>query len=67
MDQSLVHTVSCENSYGPMVLKVFLKFPPALVLIHGWAPPSEKNGKEVRVLKGAVPQLVGISAPKKNI
>ena len=28
MDQSLVHTFSWGNSYGPMVLKVLLKFPP---------------------------------------
>ena len=35
MDQSLVHTFSWENSYGPMVLKVFRKFPPTLVLVHG--------------------------------
>ena len=27
MDQSLVYTFSWGNSYGPMVLKVFLKFP----------------------------------------
>ena len=27
MDQSLVHTFSWGNSYGPMVLKVLLKFP----------------------------------------
>ena len=36
MDQSLVHTFSWGNSYGPMVLKVLLKFPPTLVLVHGW-------------------------------
>ena len=28
MDQSLVHTFSWGNSYGPMVLKVLQKFPP---------------------------------------
>ena len=28
MDQSLVHTFSWGNSYGPMVLKVLLKLPP---------------------------------------
>ena len=28
MDQSLVHTFSWGSSYGPMVLKVLLKFPP---------------------------------------
>ena len=27
------------NSYGPMVLKVLLKFPPKLVLVHGWLFP----------------------------
>ena len=31
MDQSLVHTFSWQNSYGPMVLKVLLKFPPTQV------------------------------------
>ena len=36
MDQSLVHTFSWGNSYGPMVLKVLQKFPPTLVLVHGW-------------------------------
>ena len=35
MDQSLVHTFSFGNSYGPMVLKVLQKFPPTLVLVHG--------------------------------
>ena len=35
MDQSLVHTFSWGNSYGPMVLKVLLKFPPTLALVHG--------------------------------
>ena len=27
---------SWGNSYGPMVLKVLPKFPPTLVLVHGW-------------------------------
>ena len=40
MDQSLVHTFSWGSSYGPMVLKVFLKFPPTLVLVHGWFFPD---------------------------
>ena len=35
----LVHTFSWGNSYGPMVLKVLLKFPPTLVLVHGWLFP----------------------------
>ena len=39
MDQSLVHTFSWGNSYGPMVLKVLLKFPPTLVLVHRWLFP----------------------------
>ena len=34
MDQSLVHTFSWGNSYGTMVLKLLLKFPLALVLVH---------------------------------
>ena len=36
MDLSLVHMNSWGNSYGPMVLKVLLEFPRALVLVHGW-------------------------------
>ena len=40
IDQSLVHTFSWGNSYGPMVLKVFLKFPPTLALVHGWLFPD---------------------------
>ena len=39
MDQSLVHTFSWGNSYGPMVLKVLLEFPPTLVLVRGWLFP----------------------------
>ena len=35
----LVHTFSWGNSYGPMVLEVLLKFPPTLVLVHGWLFP----------------------------
>ena len=31
---------SWGNSYGPMVLKVLLKFPPILVLVHGWLFPA---------------------------
>ena len=40
MDQSLVHTFSWRYSYGPMVLKVLLKFPPTLALVHGWLFPG---------------------------
>ena len=40
MDQSLVHTFSWGNSSGPMVLKVLQKFPPTLVLVHGWLFPA---------------------------
>ena len=36
----LVHTFSCGNSYGPMVLKVLQKFPPTLALVHGWLFPE---------------------------
>ena len=39
MDQSLVHTFSWGNSYGPMVLKILQKFPATLVLVHGWLFP----------------------------
>ena len=40
MDESLVYTFSWGNSYGPMVLKVLLKFPPTLALVHGWLFPE---------------------------
>ena len=40
MDQSLVHSFSWGNSHGPMVLKVLLKFPPTLALVHGWLFPA---------------------------
>ena len=43
MDQSLVHTFSWGNSYGPMVLQVFLEFPPTLVLVHGWLFPEDQS------------------------
>ena len=43
MDQSLVHTFSWGNSYGPMVLKVLQKFPPTLVLVHGWLFPAKTD------------------------
>ena len=43
MDQSLVHTFSWGNSYGPMVLKFLLKFPPTLVLVHGWLLPVHSH------------------------
>ena len=43
MDQSLVHTLSWGNSYGPMVLKVLQEFPPTLVLVHGWLFPAGKG------------------------
>ena len=43
MDQSLVHTFSWGNSYGPMILKVLLKFPLALALVHGWLFPVKRE------------------------
>ena len=53
MDQSLVRTFSWGNSYGPMVLKVQLKFPPALALVHGWlflaTPPPIDEIKFMRI------------------
>ena len=48
MDQSLVHTFSWGNSYGPMVLKVLLKFSPTLVLVHGWLFPGGDWGPTSR-------------------
>ena len=56
MDQSVVHTFSWGNSYGPMVLKVLLKFPPTLVLLHGWLFP-------VAVLKDDLPDKAEYSGP----
>ena len=41
IDQSLVHIFFWGNSYGPMVLRVFLKFPPTLALVHGWLFPGK--------------------------
>ena len=43
MDQSLVHTFSWGNSYGPMVLKVLQKFPPTLALADGWLFPEKRD------------------------
>ena len=43
VDQSLVHTFSWGNSYGPMVLKVLLKFHPTLALVHGWLFPAQSK------------------------
>ena len=47
MDQSMVHMNSWGNSYGPMVLKVLLKFPPcrAYTGIGPWMalPRSESH------------------------
>ena len=40
MDQSLVHTFSWGNLYGPMVLKVLLKFPPYTGIGPWMALPS---------------------------
>ena len=51
MDQSLVHTFSCGNSYGPMVLKVLQKFPPTLVLVHGWLFPALALSSQAPVRK----------------
>ena len=36
----MVHTNFGGNSYGPIVLKVLQKFPPTLVLVHGWLFPD---------------------------
>ena len=51
MDQSLVHTFSWGNSYGPMVLKVLQRFPPTLVLVHRWlfpaAHPPKRNLRKI--------------------
>ena len=43
MDQSLVHTFSWGNSYGPMVLKVLQKFPPYTGIGPWMAPPREAS------------------------
>ena len=44
MDQSLVHTFSWGNSYGPTVLKVL---PPTLALVHGWLLPAQNEGSKM--------------------
>ena len=59
MDQSLVHTFSWGNSYGPMVLKVLLKFPPTLVLVHGWLFPAGKTEQRYLNLAENVPDEGG--------
>ena len=59
-NQSLVHTFSWGNSYGPMVLKVLLKFPPALALVHGWLFP--KVGKIWLNLRAEKPFVLHASA-----
>ena len=65
MDQSLVHTFSWGNSYGPMVLKVLQKFPPTLVLVHGWLPPADLLN--IGVLGGLFPTLsLGIRLPYRG-
>ena len=53
INQSLVHTFSWGNSYGPMVLKVLLKFPPTLVLVHGWLfpVPSVRGRKKYKLFQ----------------
>ena len=53
MDQSLVHTFSWGNSYGPMVLKVLQKFPPTLLLVHGWLFPENFLSEPFPELMGA--------------
>ena len=45
MYQSLVHTFSWGNSYGPMILKVLQQFPPTLALVHGWLFPGQGRKK----------------------
>ena len=64
MDQSLVQTFSWGNSYGPMVLKVLLKFPPTLVLVHRWLFPASCQWGLTRIVifAGAV-QIVSVATP----
>ena len=45
MDQSLVHTFSWGNSYGPMVLKVLPKFSPTPALVHGRLFPEQIHSR----------------------
>ena len=54
MDQSLVHTFSWGNSSGPMVLKVLLKFPPTLALVHGWLFPEKVSKTSSGLLERSV-------------
>ena len=70
IDQSLVHTFSWGNSYGPMVLKVLPKFPLTLVLVHGWLfpvnSPRAPNSPEMTVSK-SLESPVRITAPKNRV
>ena len=54
MDQSSIPFPG-EISYGPMVLKVLQKFPPTLVLVHGWLFPEV--GKTTRNSGSCLPIL----------
>ena len=47
----LNHTFSWGNLYGPMVLKVLLKFPPTLALVHGWLFPVRQRAPTKQGLK----------------
>ena len=65
IDQSLAHTFS-RNPYGPMVLKVLLKFPPTLVLLPWMALPSfcasdYLKATKVSHVQGKRQESVGIS------
>ena len=63
MDKSLVHTFFWGHSYGPMVLKVLLKFPPTLVLVHGWLFPAQDG---LPSLPAGVPKMSRNDTPGRK-
>ena len=60
---TLVHTFSWGNSYGPMVLKFLQKFPPTLVLVHGWLSPASF---EIGPGCGALSLVIALSFSRKR-
>ena len=67
MDQSLVHIFSWGNSCGPMVLKVLLKFPPTLALVHGWLFPGSSRILRRNALQEQANVVSGLSGPTATV
>ena len=63
MDQSLVHTFSWGNSYGPNVLKVLLKFPLHWLLVHGWLFPVPPRGPRRKGAGALAPPMLILAPP----